>query len=62
MDEEKRIGFRITFPNPSLTPDQEQALEEAFKSTVAAVLMGRIRGQTKVIRVHNDIEDDRVPG
>ncbi len=49
MDEEKRIGFRITFPNPSLTPDQEQALEEAFKSTVAAVLMGRIRGQTKVI-------------
>jgi len=47
MDEEKRIGFRITFPNPSLTPDQEQALEEAFKSTVAAVLMGRIRAKQR---------------
>ena len=61
MNEEKRIGFRITFPNPGLTPEQERELEEAFKSTVAAVLMGRIRGQTKVITVQNDIEDDRVP-
>jgi hypothetical protein len=57
MDETKRIGFRITFPDPGLTPEQKRELEEALKSTVAAVLMERIRGQVNATTKVNDVTD-----
>jgi len=61
MNERKRIGFKVTLPDPGLTPEEERKLEEAFKSTVASVLMERMRGQVNVTTKVNDYDDDRVP-
>ncbi|SPE34046.1 hypothetical protein SBA6_320009 [Candidatus Sulfopaludibacter sp. SbA6] len=59
MDETKRTAFRISFPDPGLTPEQEQELTDALKSAVVAVLMERIRGQVNIQPKINDQSDDR---
>ncbi len=59
MDGIKTAKFKVSFPDPGLTPEQQQQLTDALKSAVVSVLTERIRGQVNVQPKVNDWSEDR---